>query len=55
MQEDYMEFEGTGLVPVKDGYIDKKTGNFITLEGIVYNEKGELIEDPTEDEDYDRS
>jgi len=53
-EDDRMEIGESGLIPVQDGFIEKKTGNFITTEGVIYDAEGELLYDPmTEEDDRD--
>lgn len=52
--EDYIVFEGSGLRPTRDGYVDEVTGHFISNEGIVYDKDGEVVDDMWwTDDEYD--
>lgn len=49
-EHDHMELGDSGFVPMEDGWVKNvKTGVTIAPDGRVFNEKGDLIEDPEED------
>ena len=48
--DDHMELGNSSWIIEKDGYRDRITGEFITLEGDVYNIDGELISRVDDDE-----
>lgn len=46
IDDDFIEFGETGLVPQKDGwFFNKKTGERIDPDGRVFDESGELVKD----------
>lgn len=54
-QDDAMEFGETGFQPTSDGWmINKNTGYARDPEGKVYDANGEVVFDPTEEDEYDQ-
>jgi hypothetical protein len=49
-EDDFMEFGESGLVPVREGWYDKKNNIFILEDGTIVDEDGELIYLDDEDE-----
>lgn len=54
--DDFMEIGDTGLVPIKDGWFyNKNTRESIDPNGVIYNEDGEVVYDPSlENNDYEQ-
>ncbi len=49
--DDFMELGDTGVVPEGDGFFNTRTNEHIAADGKVYNEKGDMVYDPSDEPD----